>query len=235
MDYANAGWQKLYGHNLQGAGAADIPTANNFSGKATIYNNTPSFLAQPGDLVIFPRSFGNGYGHVAWVLSATLNKLVLTEQNWAGGGWTYGNAQGGGGWEAATKRTHAYDPNMIFIRPNFKTVAKTQSKKSSKKPAKKTTKQTTWNWKGRFTANSTIKVRRSAGLKGSVVGSGSWIYKNQWVDFVSVTKKDGYWWAKFKYPTNPKSGYFYMAIAKITDKKERLKKEKKLFGRIKYR
>lgn len=227
FDYANAGWQKLFGYNLKGAGAADIPTANNFSGKATIYNNTPSFLAQPGDLVIFPRSFGNGYGHVAWVVSATLNKLVLTEQNWLGGGWTSGDVWHATGWEATTKRTHAYDPNMIFIRPNFKTTAK--------KPSKKPTKQITWNWKGRFTANSTIKVRRSAGLKASVVGSGSWIYKNQWVDFVSVTKKDGYWWAKFKYPTNPKSGYFYMAIAKITDKKERLKKEKKLFGRIKYR
>lgn len=113
---------------------------------------------------------------------------------------------------------------MIFIRPNFKTAAK--------KPSGK---QITWNWKGRFTAKSTIKVRRSPGLKGSAVDSGSWIYKNQWVDFVSVTKKDGYWWAKFKYPTNPKAGYFYMAIAKITDKKERLKKEKALYGVIKYK
>ena len=79
VDYANAGWQQLFGHNLAGEGAADIPTANNFSGKAKIYYNTPSFLAQPGDLVIFPRSFGNGYGHVAWVVSATLNKLVLVK------------------------------------------------------------------------------------------------------------------------------------------------------------
>lgn len=224
VDYANAGWQQLFSHNLAGEGAADIPTANNFSGKAKIYHNTPSFLAQPGDLVIFPRSFGNGYGHVAWVVSATLNKLVLIEQNWLGGGWTEGPIYGGTGWETATKRIHPYDPNMIFIRPNFKTAAK--------KPSGK---QITWNWKGRFTAKSTIKVRRSPGLKGSAVDSGSWIYKNQWVDFVSVTKKDGYWWAKFKYPTNPKAGYFYMAIAKITDKKERLKKEKALYGVIKYK
>ena len=93
-------------------------------------------------------------------------------------------------------------------------------------------KKITWNWKGRFTASSTIKVRKAPGLKGKVVDKGSWIYKNQWIDFVSVTKKDGYWWAKFKYPTNPKAGYFYCAIAKITDKEEKLKKEKARFGKI---
>ncbi|CEF19111.1 Phage-related amidase [Staphylococcus xylosus] len=96
-------------------------------------------------------------------------------------------------------------------------------------------KKITWNWKGRFTANTTIKVRRKPGLSGAVVDKGSWIYKNQWVDFVSVTKKDGYWWIKFKYPTNPSAGYFYMAICKITDKDEKLKKEKNLFGKIKYK
>ena len=96
-------------------------------------------------------------------------------------------------------------------------------------------KQITWNWKGRFTANTTIKVRRKPGLSGAIVDKDSWIYNKQWVDFVSVTKKDGYWWIKFKYPTNPSAGYFYMAICKITDKKERLKKEKELFGKIKYK
>lgn len=96
-------------------------------------------------------------------------------------------------------------------------------------------KKITWNWKGRFTANTTIKVRRKPGLSGAVVDKGSWIYKNQWVDFVSVTKKDGYWWVKFKYPTNPKAGYFYCAVGKITDPKERIRNEKELFGSIKYK
>lgn len=162
FDYANAGWQKLYGYSLSGAGAADIPTSNNFSERAEVHHNTPSFLAQPGDLVIFPRTFGNGYGHVAWVLSATLNKLVLIEQNWLGGGYTSGPLYGGTGWERATKRIHPYDANMIFIRPNFKSETKTSIKTVAKKPSGK---QITWNWKGRFTAKSTIKVRRSCGLK----------------------------------------------------------------------
>lgn len=232
-DYANAGWSQLFpGTSLAGASAKNIPSDNKslFKDRAKVYNNTPSFLAQPGDMVIFNGNYGQGHGHVGWVISATVNHIVVLEQNWLGGGWTYGNAQGGGGWEAVTRRVHYYDFPMTFIRPNFKSTSKPKST-----TAKKSSKQTIWNWKGRFTANSTIKVRRSPGLKGTVVGSGSWIYKNQWVDFNQVIKKDGYWWIRFKYPTNPSAGYFYMAITKITDKKERLKKEKKLFGKIKYR
>lgn len=94
-------------------------------------------------------------------------------------------------------------------------------------------KKITWNWKGKFTVNTTIKVRRKPGLSGAIVDKGSWLLKGQWVDFVSVTKKDGYWWVKFKYPTNPSAGYFYMAICKITDKKERIKNEK-YWGKLKW-
>ncbi|MEJ7550559.1 amidase, partial [Staphylococcus hominis] len=43
------------------------------------------------------------------------------------------------------------------------------------------------------------------------------------------------WWGKFKYPTNPSSGYFYCALGEITDKQERIKKEKKLYGKIKWK
>lgn len=232
FDYANAGWSKLYpGSRLAGYSAKNIPDANNFSGRAKVYRNTPSFLALPGDMVIFPGTYGGGHGHVAWVLSATLNSITVVEQNWLGGGWTYGNAQGGGGWEAATKRTHSYDANMKFVRPIFKgeTAKKTTTKKTTKKKP-----QTTWMWKGRFTANTTIRVRRSPSINGAIVNSGSWIYKNQWVDFVSVTKKNGYWWIKFKYPTNPSAGYFYLAVCKITDKKERIKKEK-YWGKIRWK
>lgn len=95
-------------------------------------------------------------------------------------------------------------------------------------------KKTTWDWKGRFTANTLIKVRKSASIKGTIVNKGSWIKANQWVDFVSVTKKDGYWWIKFKYPTNPNAGYFYCAVCKITDKNEKIKKEK-YWGKIKWK
>lgn len=225
-DYANAGWLKLYpGKMLAGAYAKNIAGDNKdiFKGTATIYKNTPSFLAKPGDMCIFPGTYGDGAGHVAWVLSATLNSLTLLEQNWLGGGWTEGGEMGGTGWETVTKRVHNYDPNMIFVRPKFK-----------KLPVPKLSKKVTWAWKGRFTANTTIKVRRSVGLKGSIVDKGSWLYANQWVDFVSVTKKDGYWWIKFKYPTNPSAGYFYLAVCKITDKKERIKSEK-YWGKIKWK
>ena len=96
-------------------------------------------------------------------------------------------------------------------------------------------KRITWNCEGIVTANTTIKVRRKPGLSGPVVDKASWIFNNQYVPFYSVTKMDGYWWIKFKYPTNLSAGYFYMAICKITDKEERLKKEKKFFGKIGYK
>lgn len=62
-------WNKLFGHGLKGQGAADIPNVNNFKGEAKVYNNTPSFKAQAGDIVVFNRNYGGGYGHVAIVLN----------------------------------------------------------------------------------------------------------------------------------------------------------------------
>ena len=424
---ANFYWYYVTGRTLKGLYAKDIPTDNNFSGYATVYNNTPKFLPQPGDLVVWNGNYGAGAGHVAVVTQANLNKYQVIENNWLGGGYVNGKP----GWERATRRWHTYDFPMWFIRPHYKkeTVIdkvkpKPVAKPSAKKPAKgkkivlvaghgyndpgavgngtnerdfirknivdnvakylkqaghtvviygknqdmyqdtaygyrlgntkdyglywvkakhkpdaviefhldaasssasgghvikskyaadsidkgidkalrstvgtirgittrtdllnvnvsydmninyrlvelgfitskkdmnyikknlqhftkkiaegihgkaiggapaSKKKKITWKWKGRFTASSTIKVRKAPGLKGKEVDKGSWIYKNQWVDFVSVTKKDGYWWAKFKYPSNPKAGYFYCAIAKITDKEEKLKKEKARFGKI---
>ncbi|NGR00267.1 CHAP domain-containing protein, partial [Staphylococcus aureus] len=82
FDYANAGWQVLFGYNLKGVGAKDIPSANDFNGLATVYQNTPDFLAQPGDMVVFGSNYGAGYGHVAWVIEATLDYIIVYEQNW---------------------------------------------------------------------------------------------------------------------------------------------------------
>lgn len=125
---------------------------------------------------------------------------------------------------------------MWFIRPNFKSDSKGYTSiRSAKSTNSKPKKQTTWNWEGKFTANATIKVRTSPGLKSKVVRTDSWIYKNQWVNFDRLIKKNGYWWVRFKYPTNPSAGHFYMAVAKITDKKERIKKEKNMFGKIKWK
>ncbi|WP_039068236.1 N-acetylmuramoyl-L-alanine amidase [Staphylococcus shinii] len=428
FDLANYYWNYLTGGRLAGFYAKDIPNSNNFNGLATVYENTPSFLPQKGDIVVFHGGYGGGAGHVAIVWSANINSFVSLDQNW------YGGAQNNPP-EVAQLITHYYDNPMFFIRPLYKAKATvvekvkdkvtsvtkptTKGKKiliaaghgyndpgavgngtnerdfirkyiapnvqkylkqaghtvdlyggskqdqnlfidtqygerlgdtknygmywvkqqkydvvvelhldaasasatgghviiSNQWPADKIdkdinnclkatvgtirgidprndllnanvsgrlninyrlvemgfitnkkdmnylkknydkfskelagaingkpisgtsggSKKITWNWKGRFTANTAIKVRRKPGLSGAVVDKGSWIYKNQWVDFVSVTKKDGYWWIKFKYPTNPKAGYFYMAICKITDKNEKLKKEKNLFGKIKYK
>ncbi len=237
VDYANVGWDHLFGHGLKGDGAKDIPfnkvNLENFKKEATVHKNTPKFLAKPGDLVVWGALLGGGWGHVAWVVEATLDYIVVIEQNWLGGGWTSGPINNGTGWETATRRKHNYETEMWFVRPNFATKTKTNTL-SNKMKSKKEEKKITWNWKGRFVANTTIKVRRSAGLHGSVVDSNSWLLKNQWVDFVSVTKRNGYWWAKFKYPTNPSAGYFYCALCKITDKQERIKKEK-YFGKISWK
>lgn len=141
FDYANAGWLKLFGHSLKGEGAADIPNENNFKGEATVYNNTPEFLAKPGDLVVFNRNYGGGFGHVAWVIEATLNYIVVLEQNWLGGGWTSGDIWNGTGWETVTKRKHNYDFPMWFIRPLFK--SENNAKKSSQSATTSTTKKKT--------------------------------------------------------------------------------------------
>lgn len=239
-DYANAGWSVLYpGTSLEGLYAADIAKDNKalLKGKATVHKNTLSFLAKPGDMVLFDKSYGEGTGHVAWVYSATLTSITVIEQNWQGGGWDRVKAQGGTGWETATLRTHSYDPTMIFIRPKFKTnkVTATVTRATKKVVKAVTKKKTKWSWTGRFTPNTLIKVRRSPSLSGSIVDKGSWLKnKRDWVDFNQVIKANGYWWIRFKYPTNPKAGYFYCAVCKITDPKQKIKKEK-YWGTIKWK
>ncbi|UXR34513.1 SH3 domain-containing protein [Staphylococcus simulans] len=139
FDYANAGWKLLFGHLLKGIGAKDIPNANDFTNEATVYQNTPDFLAQPGDLVVFGSNYGAGYGHVAWVIEATLDYIIVLEQNWLGGGWTDGIEQPGWGWEKVTRRQHAYDFPMWFIRPKFKTATATRSAQSPTQSVNKAT------------------------------------------------------------------------------------------------
>ncbi|WP_145471252.1 SH3 domain-containing protein [Staphylococcus pettenkoferi] len=131
FDLANVYWAKLFGHGLKGAGAADIPNVNNFTNEAHVYNNTQSFLAKPGDVVVFPRTFGGGYGHVAIVISATLNVITVIEQNWNGGGLSKT--------EVATRRTHGYEFPMWFIRPFYKKANVTKSIQSPTVTNKKAT------------------------------------------------------------------------------------------------
>lgn len=134
FDSVNYYWYQLFGHGLKGMGAADIPFKNNFTNEAKVYQNTPSFLPKPGDVVVWNRKYGGGYGHVAVVISATLDRFVVIEQNWLGGG---ANKT-----EVATKRTKSYDKPMWFIRPYYKSEsAKSVSTQSATKTAtkKKTT------------------------------------------------------------------------------------------------
>lgn len=120
FDTANYYWHQLFGHGLKGGGAADIPTHNNFKGEATVHENTKSFLAKPGDVVVFNRNYGGGYGHVGIVVGATLNQLDVVEQNWNGGGLNKT--------EVTARRKHNYDFPMWFIRPNFKADQKKKGK-----------------------------------------------------------------------------------------------------------
>ncbi|WP_145454834.1 SH3 domain-containing protein [Staphylococcus pettenkoferi] len=131
FDLANVYWAKLFGHGLRGTGAADIPFQNDFTNEAHVYNNTQSFLAKPGDVVVFPRTFGGGYDHVAIVISATLNAITVIEQNWVGGGLSKT--------EVATRRTHNYEFPMWFIRPFYKKANITKSVQSPTVTKKKTT------------------------------------------------------------------------------------------------
>lgn len=147
FDEANQGWYRLYKEYLKGQGAKDIPFKNDFKGKAVVHQNTPDFLAEPGDLVVWGANYGAGFGHVGWVVEADLNQLTVIEQNWLGGGWTDGINQPGSGWEKVTKRVHPYDFPMWFIRPIYKedkpkakatsAVTKANAKKATPAPKRK--------------------------------------------------------------------------------------------------
>ena len=63
-------WSRFHGDY-----AKDIPTANNFSGEVTV--KTPSFVAQPGDVVVFNEDFGSGAGHTAIVLNGNADGNVM--------------------------------------------------------------------------------------------------------------------------------------------------------------
>lgn len=76
FDSVNFYWNYLTGGRLAGYYAKDIPFKNNFSGLATVYKNTPNFLPQKGDIVVFHSGYGSGAGHVSIVWSANLNIFV---------------------------------------------------------------------------------------------------------------------------------------------------------------
>ncbi len=94
-------------------------------------------------MVVFGSNYGAGYGHVAWVIEATLDYIIVYEQNWLGGGWTDGIEQPGWGWEGA-RRQHAYDSpcgfyvRILKVRPTRSVQSPTQApKKETAKPQPK--------------------------------------------------------------------------------------------------
>ena len=222
-------------------GNAKDAIKNDLKGYATLHKNTPQFLPKMGDIAVWTTGNFSEFGHIAIVTSANLDTFNAIEQNWNGGGLTLS--------EVTTKRKKSYQNVTHFIRPNFKSTSKSKPKPVSKpkpkpkpKPTKKSTsKKNTWNWSGKFTAKKNIKVRKSPSLTNekNVVEKSSWIKKGDWFDFVQLIKvtkgKKKYWMAKFKYPTNPKAGYFYTTLGEVTDKNEKIKKEKKLYGKIKWK
>ncbi len=135
--------------------------------------------------------------------------------------------------------------DMDYIKNNLQDFTKRIAEGIHGKPIGGTpagnSKKNTWNWPGKFIASTPIKVRKTASLGDdkNVVDKGSWIKKGDWFDFVQLIKvtkgKKKYWMAKFKYPTNPKAGYFYTTLGEVTDKTEKIKIEKKLYGKIKWK
>ncbi|MDW4144020.1 N-acetylmuramoyl-L-alanine amidase [Staphylococcus saprophyticus] len=125
FDLANMYWNYLTGGRLAGYYAKDIPFKNNFNGLATVYENTPSFLPQKGDICVLHSGYGGGAGHVFIVWSANLNSLVGLDQNW------YGGAENNPP-EVAQLVTHTYDNPMYFIRPHYKTKTSVVSKAKDK-------------------------------------------------------------------------------------------------------
>lgn len=67
-------------------GAADFwqnyETDPNLKNNFLKIKNTPDFLPQPGDVMLWTRRAGGGYGHVAIILEATLSEFISLDQNW---------------------------------------------------------------------------------------------------------------------------------------------------------
>lgn len=195
----------------------------------TWHANTPSFVPPKGSIGV--ATYGTPsfvqYDHIWIVEKADRNYQTVIEQNWNG------NAN-----LPPKRRVDNYFGCAGFWVPNVgKTVTQKIATVTKKAASKTTPKKTKWAWKGRFYPNAKkgIRVRRSPTTSGTVVDVNSWLFnKDDWVDFDQIIKANGYWWIRFKYPTNPKAGYFYCAVCKITDKKERIKHEK-YYGDIKWK
>ena len=89
---------------------------------------------------------------------------------------------------------------------------KVKGKATAKKVTVRKSPPNEWYWAGTFTANTTIAVRSGLGLAKPLVGRASWLKSGQWVNFNRLYYRDGHWWIRFKYPTNPSAGWFFMTV-----------------------
>ncbi|UNP87050.1 N-acetylmuramoyl-L-alanine amidase [Staphylococcus equorum] len=126
--------------------------------------------------------------------------------------------------------------DMNYLKKNYDKFSKELAGAINGKPiggtsaGSKKAKQTKWNWKGRFTPNTAIKVRTSPSLKGEVVSNNVLSFtKVKTIKFNFIVKADGYWWISYTF----KGKKYYSAICKITDKKERIKSEE-YWGKLKW-
>lgn len=183
---------------------------------------------QPTRLMIQSILYGNIQQFIRERQCTSDALRIYKEQNWNG----KGNLP-------PKRRVDNYFGCAGFWVPNVGKNPVQKAKSAVKKVAAKApAKRTKWNWKGRFYPNAKngIRVRRAPSTSAGIVDKGSWLYtKNDWVDFDQIIKANGYWFIRFKYPTNPKAGYFYCAVCKITDPKERIKREKNFWGSIKWK
>jgi hypothetical protein len=65
--------------------------------------NTPDLIPQRGWIVVWNNKVGNGYGHIASILSANINNFTSLDQNW----WS----------KSAEPTVHTYENVYGFLAP----------------------------------------------------------------------------------------------------------------------
>lgn len=112
-DYANA-YSIWLGHPLKASNAAPTWTIaqDPFWQKLA---NTPTFVPQIGDIVVWGAWSGNPYGHIGIVLDANVNSFRSVDQNWFNANSTVGSP--------AAVVSHNYtSPRVVgFLRPTYTT------------------------------------------------------------------------------------------------------------------
>ena len=66
-------------------GNAKDAIINDFKNMATVYENTPSFVPQIGDVAVFTKGIYKQYGHIGLVFNGgNTNQFLILEQNYDG-------------------------------------------------------------------------------------------------------------------------------------------------------